>query len=131
MRLCLAIAALATLLVGCNCTDAGCIGYVAFDLRDGTTAPAAFEATYREDGGALKSICCEAPYEACDGGHENRCYDGGFRIASGATMVEVTVTSTRGSTFSGTVEPEYESYRPNGPLCNPECHGAVIALELM
>lgn len=128
----LAVAALAH---GCglSCTQAGCLSGVGIDVRGDDGLPVgAFEVTYRVDDGPSLALCCSgrSPYR-CDGTTTPECADAGFVIRGEPARITLTITTTSGATYDGTLEPQFGApYRPNGPYCDPVCRGASELVEL-
>ena len=115
--------AMALLLVGCGCTDAGCGNDIRFD--------AATVASWIGSPAFTMTVCAEDECQTLQVSDASEADWFGFELdpgASGEIDVELTIAAdaeTRDA--SGTIE--LGTYRPNNGLCPPVCPTADVSLE--
>ncbi|HYD53733.1 MAG TPA: hypothetical protein VEA99_13945 [Gemmatimonadaceae bacterium] len=109
----------AALLVGCDCTDAGCFDGLFVEL--GGSAPSALRVeAYTSDPLGPRFV-----YECAD---RTRCAtDGAFFEAFFPERVWLRVTAD-GRTATYERRPEYRRERPNGAGCDPVCRNAEVTV---
>lgn len=112
---------------GLSCNEIGCTDdlTVHFEEPDGTAA------TNLE--GSVGETTFECPGEV--GGPASKCKEGTIRVTdiNPGEPVGIDVEATDGESryvFQETIEPEYETVRPNGPDCPPACEQAETTVTM-
>jgi hypothetical protein len=104
------------------CTEIGCFDGLTVQLQG--SIPAAFSVEATAPGGETTVVVCP------EGGAGVVCGVDQL-VFEGFTREEVTITiSWDGGSLTETFRPAYETFRPNGPDCPPECRQAEITMRL-
>ncbi|MGB1274557.1 MAG: hypothetical protein ACPG77_02315, partial [Nannocystaceae bacterium] len=144
----LRVATVATLLLGCSCssqvprtcTEIGCQSAVQIDFQKKSPwAAGTYTVTATLDGGEPHScevvlpLSCHAPScadevlmvhrDGCALAPEKHAISGVTINAGSPPNIKVEVSHDGAPLGSGVFTPTYETVRPNGPGCEPECHG--------
>ena len=153
MRLCILVAGglgVAGVLSGCNvlglaCSEVGCRGGLIVDLRATELIPGDYTVEFELDDGEALETCGFTVSDDCDGG--GTCIpttdcDGRVEVlALGDGQLQVSLFDAEGAVdlvlerdgtvlLDETLDPEYETFRPNGPSCPPVCRSATVQLSL-
>ncbi len=132
------------------CTEIGCMNGLHVNLSKVTPWTAGnYSFAFELDGAAV--TCTGAlPLPACDKGPAMRCDVEGkvqigesgcalpaesqsfadIRIEGAPAKVKLTIKREDQPLHSGELTPTYKTSRPNGPDCEPECHGANAEMAL-
>lgn len=109
------------------CTLMGCIDTLEIRVINPPDLP--YWVTVRADGQEFL-IACEEETEASEATMGTDCENGVFTLFEfSPEMVSVEIGWAAGGIIIDAT-PEYETFRPNGPGCEPECRSGVVTVEL-
>ncbi|MBI3158567.1 MAG: hypothetical protein HYZ26_03080 [Chloroflexi bacterium] len=133
-----AFALLVALLAACSrnseepepqaCTLIGCVNSIELRLESELTYP--FTVSIRGGEDSFRFVCEEPTSQIPTGiPATGDCQAGIFTMFNFSPVsIDVTV-EWPASSQSVTVEPDYETFRPNGPGCEPECRYGIVTIQ--
>jgi hypothetical protein len=109
------------------CTEIGCVGGLEVAVADAAGRPVpTFSGEARFEGRVVAFQCDPS----LPGTAQVQCGSGSVRLLQAEGDVQLEVRAPGGGAFAGTLQPRYETSRPNGPLCEPVCRTATAQVAL-